>query len=109
MIAARMIGPSDRVKQDGVEPMGPAPHRRLADHRRRRDLAGAALQVDEVALHMLVQAALRRRKHVVERGLKLGDPAAADGDGFDHRHAELVPTAAADRARARRAWRGRPC
>ena len=109
MIAARMIGPSDRVEQHRVEPVGPAADRRLADHRGGRDFARSPLKVDEVALHLLMHAADRRGQHVVERGLKLGDAAAADRDGLDHRHAELVLEAASDRARARRAWRDRPC
>ena len=73
MISARMIGPSNGVKQHRVEPMGPAAHRGLADDRRGGDFARAALEVDEVALHMLVHAAEGRRKHVVERLLQLGD------------------------------------
>ena len=35
---------------------------------------------------------LRRRQHVVERGVELRDAAAAHGDGLDHRHAELGPS-----------------
>ena len=57
--------------------------------RSRRDLARPALEVDEVAFDRLVDAAARRGEHVVDRGLKLGDAAAAHRDRLDHRHAEL--------------------
>ena len=46
--------------------------------------------MNEVALHRFVHAAERRREHVVERRLQLGNAAAADGDGLDDRHAELA-------------------
>ena len=78
------------MKQHRVEPVRPAAHGCLADDGRGGDLAGAALEVDEVALHMLVDAAERGREHVVQRRLELRDSAAAHCDSFNHRNAELA-------------------
>src|SRR6185312_9742008 len=47
------------------------------------DLAGSALQVDEIALHMLVHRAERRGEHVIDRGLQLRDSPPPHGDRLD--------------------------
>ena len=78
------------MKQHGVEPVSPAADGRLADHRRSRNFPRAPLQVHEVALHMLVDAAEGRGKHIVESLAKLGDAAAAHGNGLNHRYAEFA-------------------
>ena len=80
----------DRVEQHRVEPVRPAAHRRFAYHRRHRDFPGTALEVDEVGLHPLVNAAEGCRQHVVELGLQFLDPAAADGDRLHDGHPELA-------------------
>jgi hypothetical protein len=82
--------PDHWMKQDAVEPVGPAPHRRFADHRRGGDFARPPLQVDEVAPDVRMDAAARCRKHVVNGGMEIADAALADRDGLDHRHAELA-------------------
>src|ERR1700757_118887 len=78
------------MREPAIEPVCPAPNRRLADDRRRRDLAGAPLEVDEVAFHMLMHAAEGRRENVVQRRLQLLDAVTADGDSLDYRNPELV-------------------
>ena len=92
MIAARMSGPSDRVEQDAVEPVGPAPDRRFADHRRGRDFARAPLEMDDVALdrRLRPRSAAPSSMSLRAPASKFGDAAAADGDGFDHRNAQRL-------------------
>ena len=78
------------MKQDSVEAMGPAADRRFADDGSAGNFAGAPLQVNEVALHMLVDAALRCREHVVDGALEIGNAAAANGHGLDNRNRQLI-------------------
>jgi len=47
------------MEQHGVEPVGPTPHRSLADDGGGCDVARAALKMDEVGFDMLVEAAAR--------------------------------------------------
>ncbi len=75
------------MEQDGIEAMSPAPHRRFADDGGAGDFAGAPLQMNEVALHMLVDAALRSREHVVDRALEISDSAATDRHCLNDWHA----------------------
>ena len=78
------------MKQNRVEPVRPAADWSLADNRGGRDLARAALQMDEVALAAFGHGTAWRRKQIVDCRVQVVDSAAAYRDGSHHGNAELA-------------------